>query len=94
MSFMDVTAATATAGHEPMRVLVVDDDEFDRLAVRRALQQSGISATIEEAPSASEAMARLASGTYEGVLLDYSLPGADTVALLRKRRAAVSAPGR
>jgi PAS domain S-box-containing protein len=84
---MDVTAATETAA-EPMRVLVVDDDEFDRRAVRRALQQSGISATIDEASSASEAIARLAPGAYDCVLLDYYLPGVDTRALLQQMRAA------
>jgi PAS domain S-box-containing protein len=84
---MDVTAATETAP-EPMRVLVVDDDEFDRRAVRRALQQSGISATVDEAPSASDAMAHLAHGAYDCVLLDYYLPGVDTIALLRQIRAA------
>jgi PAS domain S-box-containing protein len=78
---------TGTANSGSMRILVVDDDEIDRLSVRRSLQQSGISATVDEAASATEAMTRLAPGVYDCVLLDYHMPGVDTVSLLQRVRA-------
>jgi PAS domain S-box-containing protein len=82
--------ATAAPQKETVRILVVDDDEFDRLAVRRCLQQSGLSATVEEAASATEAMARVVPGAYDCVLLDYYLPAVDTVELLHAIRAAAA----
>jgi PAS domain S-box-containing protein len=66
-----------------MRLLVVDDDELDRLAVRRCLQQAGIAAEIDEAESADEAIERVQPDSYDCVLLDYYIPGSDTVALIR-----------
>ncbi|HEX2198121.1 MAG TPA: ATP-binding protein [Burkholderiales bacterium] len=66
-----------------MRILVVDDDKLDRLAVRRCLQQAGIAAEIDEAASAAEATERVQPGSYDCVLLDYLIPGSDTVALVR-----------
>jgi PAS domain S-box-containing protein len=66
-----------------MRILVVDDDKLDRLAVRRCLQQTGIAAEIDEAGSAAEAIERVRPGSHDCVLLDYLMPGSDTVALVR-----------
>ena len=87
---MERNAAIAAPQKERVRILVVDDDEFDRHAVRRCLQQSGLSATVEEAASATEAMARVVRGAYDCVLLDYYLPAVDTVELLQAMRAAAA----
>jgi PAS domain S-box-containing protein len=86
--------AAAEVSPEPrwMRVLVVDDDEFDRLAVRRCLHESGLAAAVDEAATAAEAMARIGSGAYDCVLLDYYMPGVDSVALLRQIQAAADVP--
>jgi len=67
-----------------LRVLVVDDDELDRLAVRRCLRQSGIAAQADEASSAAEALKRAAGAAYDFILLDYYLPGEDGLATLRQ----------
>ena len=74
-----------------MRLLVVDDDELDRLAVRRCILQSGIGAQADEAQSAAEALQRLGRNAYDCVLLDYYIPGEDALALLQRIRDA--APG-
>lgn len=66
-----------------MRILVVDDDQLDRLAVRRALQEAGISTTVDEAASGAEALGLVGPGSHDCVLLDYFMPGDDSVALLR-----------
>jgi signal transduction histidine kinase/FixJ family two-component response regulator len=72
----------------PLALLVVDDDDVDRLAVRRYLRQSGLSVTIDEATSAAEALERIAARRYDCLLLDYYLPGVDGPALLQEIRAA------
>jgi signal transduction histidine kinase len=64
------------------RVLLVDDDELDRLAVRRALNASGVSVLITECATADQAMAAVAERSYACVLLDYLLPGTTALELL------------
>jgi sigma-B regulation protein RsbU (phosphoserine phosphatase) len=63
----------------PLRILVVDDDELDRMAVRRLGE--GLGLRVEEASSLSEAMTRLRDQPVDGgidcVLLDFSLPDGD-----------------
>lgn len=73
-----------------VRLLVVDDEQTDLLAVRRALAQSPIPAEIDEATSAAEAMERVASTAYDCILLDYYLPGVEGLALLEEVRGAAT----
>jgi PAS domain S-box-containing protein len=83
-------ASTDRTGTPTLRILVVDDDEFDRLAVRRCLLQAGIAVTIDEAATAMDAIARVQSGAYDCVLLDYYMPGVENVSLLRGIQAVAS----
>ena len=70
----------------PLRILVVEDDELDRRAVRRCLQQCGIPVTVEYASSAEETLQGIASVGYDCVLLDYYIPGVRGLALFQKIR--------
>lgn len=70
----------------PLRILVVEDDELDRRAVRRCLQQCGIAVTVEYASSAQETLQGIASAGYDCVLLDYYIPGVAGLALFQKIR--------
>ena len=69
-----------------LRLLVVDDDEADRLAVRRLLKTSDVHTVIDEASSSHEALEHLARGKYDCVLLDYYIPGAAGHSLFRIKR--------
>src|SRR5437762_11981912 len=69
-----------------MNILLVDDDEVDRLAIRRALRASGIDASIEDALSAVEALNMLASNSFDCVLHDYNLPSSDGLQVMQKMR--------
>ena len=76
-----------------LRVLIVDDDELDRRAARRALMASDLDVEIAEADLGAEALARLASETFDGVLLDFQLPDANGLEILREAQArGITAP--
>lgn len=66
----------------PTRILLIDDDQVDRTAVRRALAKSGLAHELTEAPDGSTGL-RLAQGqAFDCVLLDYRLPDVDAFELL------------
>lgn len=69
-----------------LKVLVVDDDEVDRMAVRRALKASGIDTLVTEADGADSALACLAGGTFDCALIDYRMPGSDGLEVVRRAR--------
>jgi signal transduction histidine kinase len=71
----------------PLRVLLVDDDEVDRLAVKRLLKQTRFEATVEEATDRKTAIAALRPDAFDCVLLDYNLPGADGIEMMKEIRA-------
>ena len=68
-----------------LRVLVVDDDDDTREALRLILKQSGID--VEAAASASEALERLAPSRPDVLLSDIAMPGEDGLALIGRVRA-------
>ncbi len=70
-----------------LQVLIVDDDALDRHAARRALQSTGLAAEIVEAERGDEALALLQSRPFDAVLLDFELPDADGLRVLRDLQA-------
>lgn len=83
----DGTRAGGTAARA-LRVLVVDDDRVDRIALRRALLQTGYDVTAGEADGVLAAIELLARESYDCVLLDYNLPDGDGLTFLRGLRGA------
>ena len=72
---------------EGMRILVIDDDPDDRLALRRAIEDSDLAAEICEAASASAAMAASSESATACVLLDHELEGTSALEIVRQVRA-------
>ena len=72
---------------DPLRILLVDDDEVDRLAVTRLLRRSHFDAAVHECTDPASALAAAGTGGFDCVLLDYNLPGTDGLSLLRELRA-------
>jgi signal transduction histidine kinase len=70
----------------PLRVLLVDDDQVDRLAVKRLFQQAGLTATFEECADPARVREMAAGGNFDCILLDYHLPRIDGLTLLRELR--------
>jgi DNA-binding NarL/FixJ family response regulator len=86
---------TNDCAHEPalktqqLSVLLVDDDEVDRLALRRALDKAGLGdLSIVEAERARDAFTHITSTSFDCAFFDFRLPDRDGVALLRDVRAA------
>lgn len=71
---------------DPVDILMVDDDRVDRLAIRRAIEQSGLAVIVDEAQEAKEAIAKVEKRTYDCLLLDHDLPGTSGTELARQLR--------
>ncbi len=71
---------------ETLTILIVDDDEIDRRAARRALRSAGLTLTIEEAADSAAALAALERRPFDCVFLDYRLPDSDGLAVLHAIR--------
>jgi two-component system, sensor histidine kinase and response regulator len=67
---------------ETLRILIVDDDQIDRMAVHRALTKSGLSLEIAEAATCAEALTLLETNLYDCTFLDYGLPDRNGLALI------------
>lgn len=68
---------------DTLKILVVDDDEVDRMAVRRALRASGISLELVEVRDCASAIAKLQEQPFDCVFLDYWLPDGDGLSLVQ-----------
>jgi signal transduction histidine kinase/CheY-like chemotaxis protein len=73
-----------TRTDELVRILVVDDDEVDRMTIRRHLESLDV--VIDELEDATDIVDRVRAGAYGCIILDHALPretGLDVLARLR-----------
>ncbi|MCT7950132.1 PAS domain-containing protein [Ancylothrix sp. C2] len=73
---------------ELFKVLVVDDDEVDRMTVRRALKSGKVRVEFHEAGNCAEAFEALKEQAFDCAVFDYCLPDGDGLSLVRKVREA------
>ncbi|MBC1224737.1 response regulator [Nostoc sp. UCD121] len=71
---------------ETLKILVVDDDEVDRVVVRQGLTIAGIQMELSEADDGNDAFSALSSTAYDCVFLDYDLPNQDALTLIQRLR--------
>lgn len=67
-----------------LRILVVDDDQVDRLAIRRFLKAANVQAELVEADNCAAALASLQDSPFDLVFIDYRLPDGDGLSLVQK----------
>ncbi|MEM8934394.1 MAG: response regulator, partial [Acidobacteriota bacterium] len=82
---MDDAAPVAVDGDSTATLLVVDDVEENRDILVRRLRRDGY--TMLAAATGEEALARVAAGGVDLVLLDIMMPGMDGFEVLRRLRA-------
>ena len=51
-------------------ILVIDDDEVDRMNVRLLLEQEGLHAVVHEAPDCSSGIEKIKSQKFHCILID------------------------
>ncbi|NJN01123.1 MAG: response regulator [Leptolyngbyaceae cyanobacterium SL_1_1] len=84
-----LTAAyTTTEAGKPLNILIVDDDEIDRLAVRRAFKKAQMPLQFGEVEDCESAIAALKQAVFDCVFLDYRLPDMDGLELVKALRQA------
>ncbi|NJK29158.1 MAG: response regulator [Acaryochloris sp. RU_4_1] len=69
-----------------LKILVVDDDEVDRMAVRRALKTAGVLVDCAETCDATATLATLKTKSFDCIFLDYRLPDQDGLSLVQAIR--------
>ncbi|MEO1622625.1 MAG: ATP-binding protein [Cyanobacteria bacterium J06632_3] len=70
----------------PLSLLVVDDDDVDRMALQRWLNKAGLVFELQEATSAQDGIEALQSSDFDCVFLDYQLPDCDGLTLIQQLR--------
>jgi two-component system, NarL family, sensor histidine kinase BarA len=65
-------------------ILIIEDDEIDRMALRRYLKSERPDAEIVESHNCAEGFSALAEKEFDCILLDYHLPDGDGIELLQK----------
>jgi signal transduction histidine kinase len=71
---------------ELLRILIVDDDQVDRMAICRALNRAEMKISLTEVENFVDAIAILNTTTFDCILLDYSLPDQTGLALVQAIR--------
>jgi signal transduction histidine kinase len=70
----------------PLRILIVDDDAVDRMAVRRAIKKAGIQIEVYEEETCAAAIKTLKTESFDCIFLDYRLPDQDGLTLIQTIR--------
>ncbi len=81
---MQDVAARTDDSSEPLRVLVIDDDEALLRMLRLSLASAGV--RVETASSGEAGLERLESGNFDVILLDLQMPRMDGRTFYREMR--------
>ena len=72
--------------NKPLHILVIDDDAVDRMAIRRLLAKTSLSAMVVESNTAASAKSLLSEECFDCVFLDFRLPDTDGLAFIKQLR--------
>ncbi|MEM8506079.1 MAG: ATP-binding protein [Cyanobacteria bacterium P01_D01_bin.1] len=76
----------STNPNKPIRILVVDDDTIDRMALKRSLRSTSLDTVIQETSDAEEAFEIVQAAKYDCIFVDYHLPGQNGLAFVKQIR--------
>jgi PAS domain S-box-containing protein len=62
------------------------DDEVELLTIGKLFMERFGNLSVDTAPSADEALVKIASNSYDGIVSDYQMPGMDGIGLLQEVR--------
>ena len=71
---------------EVLKILIVDDDEVDRMALRRLLKAAGIKIEAIEAHDCAMAISEVKANQFDCAFIDYRLPDMDGLGLVQHLR--------
>ncbi len=71
---------------KPIKVLIIEDDELDRMIVKRAINSSGLSVEMTFAEDIDSGKEAANGKIYDCIFLDYNLPGGTGLQLLKDIR--------
>ena len=74
--------------NQTIKILVVENDEIERMVVRVALNQAKVKVELTETGDCQSALSILKSELFECVFLDYCLPDGDGLQLIQQIRGA------
>lgn len=77
-----ITSFASMSSDAPLRVLLVEDDAADRLALRAALDRASLTTAVTEVDDLATALECIDAEAFDVVLLDFYLPGGDGLAVL------------
>lgn len=66
-----------------LKILLIDDDEADRMALCRALKKSNLNAEVTEADNGQKGLTLLENSSFDCAFLDYRLPDMDGLQVLQ-----------
>jgi PAS domain S-box-containing protein len=73
--------------HPPLQILYIEDDDLDRMIMKRALNNSGLTVELRFAENMDEGRQATEGIEYDCIFLDYNLPGGTGLELLKAIRA-------
>ncbi len=77
---------------EGLRILLVEDDDVDRMRVHRAVRKAGSPFTLIDAENVAKARVALTEGSFDCAVIDYNLPDGTALDLLAFNRERPGAP--
>lgn len=69
-----------------IKILLVEDDEVDVMAFRRAIDKGALPYELVVLPNADEVLSLPANNDFSCIFLDYLLPGSDGLTILKRLR--------
>jgi signal transduction histidine kinase/HPt (histidine-containing phosphotransfer) domain-containing protein len=75
---------------QKLKILVIDDEELDRMALMRSVRKSGFDAEVIAAANESEGLVALQEHEFDCVFLDYNLTNSTGIDFLQQHRTLLS----